>query len=128
MICDAHHDTQAEVGHCPDHAALYREGIDGITRLTGDPYWWLSFVDRIQDEDGDVAFHQGVAIVPGPDVSTAIDTAWLTGCNPGSEVMGYQLDRGDVERAGVPTFTLLDGADLAAAQGALRAAHKETSP
>jgi hypothetical protein len=125
-MCDQNHATMEEAGNCPDHAARYREVVEGIARRSEAPYWWLSFVERIDDETGSVAMRQGIAILPAPDFSTAVDTAWLTGCNPGGEVVGYELDRGDVERAQVPTFTLLDGVDLAAAQEALRVAHEGT--
>jgi len=125
MICYSRHDSFEEAGHCPDHAARYREVVEGMARRCGDPYFWLSFVDRIVDDDQPVVLHHGVAVVPAPDFSTAVDTAWLTGCNPGGEVRGYELDRGEVDRAQVPLFTLLDGVDLEAAKEALAAAHEE---
>src|SRR5215218_7373490 len=86
MTCYSHHDSFEEAGHCPDHAARYREVVEGIARRGGYPYFWLSFVDRIGDGDQRVVLQHGVAVLPAPDFSTAVDTAWLTGCNPGGEV------------------------------------------
>ena len=51
----------------------------------------------------------GAAIVPGKNLVQAIRAAWRLGCNPGTEVMGGELDLGpaELESAGIPVGTLI---------------------
>jgi hypothetical protein len=75
------------------------------------PYWWLSFYDRIGDDDpagethgaecaccgvrvggGTVRLPIGVAIVTSNgDIEDAVQKAWDRRCNPGGEVRGERL-------------------------------------
>jgi hypothetical protein len=119
-MTDHRHTTIEEAGHCSTCQPELRHDLEYICGIDQTPYWWLSFVDRVED----VAVHQGVAIVPAYDMGQAVEAAWATGCNPGGEVMGSQLDREDVERADVPTCVLLDGVELAAVKEALRITHE----
>jgi hypothetical protein len=59
-------------------------------------YWWLSFVDRVRDEELDVsaAAQLGVAIVLARDFGQAVGVAWMFLCNPGGEVAGTPLGIG----------------------------------
>jgi hypothetical protein len=52
----------------------------------------------------------GAAIVPGKNLDQAIRTAWSLGCNPGSEVMGGELELGaaELESVSVPVGVLIE--------------------
>lgn len=84
-----------------------------MTRLV--TYWWLSFVDRI---DQAVAVQLGVAIVPATSLEDAIDASHRMGCNPGGEVAGHPLP----SHVRIPyqlACRLLDAAEAAEASVAL---------
>jgi hypothetical protein len=87
-------------------------------------YWWLSFVDRIDDGDNDVACHLGITIVTARGFSNAVDQAWNCDCNPGGEVLGQRLP--DVPLHSLPrqlTYRLLtDPGAITAAQFAVECA------
>lgn len=57
--------------------------------------WWLSFVDP-QAPEG--ARFLGVCIVEGDNIAQAMSTAWFMACNPGGDIMGY-----DVSDIPIPT-------------------------
>lgn len=64
--------------------------------------WWLSFAD---DKTGKSL---GVALVEtddNQDIGEAIQLAWMFGCNPGGEVMGWQLPAEAV--TGIPRWELI---------------------
>jgi hypothetical protein len=93
-------------------------------------YWWLSFVDRT--EDNSVACHLGVTIVTchGDDIGRAVQEAWDYHCNPGGEVLGLQLK--DIPVHSIPrnlTYRLLtDPGEIAEAQIAIDTMEPEVRP
>ena len=55
-------------------------------------WWWLSFCDERRPR-GDRFL--GVCIVQGDELADAIQEAWRLGCNPGGEVLGFPILRGE---------------------------------
>ena len=108
------------------------------------PYWWLSFYDRIDDDDapgeeshgaecaccggqvggGTVRLSIGVAIVTSHgDIGDAVQKAWDRRCNPGGEVLAERLP--DLPPHSLPHQLthrlLLDRAEIEVAKTAVRA-------
>ena len=54
------------------------------------PWYWLSFVDPDLPEGSQFL---GVCIVDGDDPVEAVKVAWAAKCNPGGEVLTYELER-----------------------------------
>jgi hypothetical protein len=52
--------------------------------------YWLSFADP---EKPPGSQFQGACLVPGVDMKTAIEAAWLFGCNPRGEVRGHVVPK-----------------------------------
>ena len=52
--------------------------------------WWLSFAD-------DTGF-LAACIVPGDSMIDAVRTAWASGCNPGGEAMGLEIEQAHVDK------------------------------
>ena len=52
------------------------------------PHWWLSFCDPRRPRGKKFV---GACIVEGRNIAEAARTAWAMGCNPGGEIMGYEL-------------------------------------
>ena len=48
------------------------------------PWWYLSFVGEDR--------WLGGCLVEATDIHDAVDIAWKAGCNPGGEVLGFQID------------------------------------
>jgi hypothetical protein len=100
----------------------------GSNDLTTINYWWLSFVDRT--ENNEVACHLGVSIVScAGNINRAAQEAWDYHCNPGGEVLGEPL-------VGIPirslpqrlTYRLLtDPGEIAEAQITIDTIKKETT-
>lgn len=57
--------------------------------------WWLSFCDP--DKPQGSAF-LGVCIIEGDTIAEAMAASWVMHCNPGGEIMGY-----DVSDVSIPT-------------------------
>ena len=91
------HATIGEVGEC----AECRAGV--IANFADDPH---AFVLMYFEDGG--AEPDSIAVVrqPSPDGEDAVETAWATGCNPGTTVAFREIPVEALERSGVPTFTL----------------------
>lgn len=117
------HATIGEVGEC----AACRPGVIADVRETygytsrDDFHLFHDFLLQFKGEDG---ADQGWAVVPAPDLDTAIENAWACGCNPGGHLGGGPILRGLADRAGVPTCVLLVGPAAKAAADAMDAAYR----
>jgi hypothetical protein len=90
--------------------------LDALRGSSGKgPRWWLSFCDASRPEGTQFI---GAAVVRGVSLDDAVRRAWAVGCNPGGEVMAFELPEEmgtewDAIFAGTPLDTLMDRAALA---------------
>lgn len=138
----SHHATIEEAGRCSDCRDY---NIASVRDLYGTSDLFHHYVLRFTDDDPDgeilghckdpdcdedqghpirAGRHLGTAIVPGPNMSEAVDNALACGCNPGGSVHGSEVLHDLVIRAGLTTktCTLLEGEEADRATKALRVA------
>jgi hypothetical protein len=78
----------------------------GITDMS---IWWLSFVDP--DKPVSERF-LGACCVKATDADDAVKEAWALGCNPGGEVVAFEIEEELVKERGLELGVLMDIEEL----------------